>query len=99
VRHIWHLAGNKNRFRRGLRGSSGGFLDLVSICRANRTEYLISQLARIVSPDDLPDADGIQPDDRDSLKFPLPKEGVDVWRKPFAAQCLYAYQPVRTFRN
>jgi len=63
-------------------------------CHLNGTEYLISQEKRIVSPDDSPDADGIQPDDRDSLKFLLPKEPMDVRHKPLAADRLYAYEPV-----
>jgi hypothetical protein len=47
----------------------------------NGTEHLISQQERIVSPDDSPDADGIQPNNRDSLKFLLLKETMDVRRK------------------
>ena len=60
----------------------------------NGIEYLISQQERIISADEPPSADGIQPDDRDSLKLRLPKEMMNVWRKPLAAECLYAYKPI-----
>src|SRR3990172_7088587 len=63
------------------------------------TEYLVSQQERVISDDDLPGADRIQPDDWDSLKFFLPKESVEVRRKPLAAEGLYAYEPVGRWWN
>ena len=79
-----------------LRGTVSLSRLLIRILRSRQhcAEYLIPQQERIVSTDDLPHADGTQPDDRDSLKFLLPKETVDVRRKPLAAKGLYAYKPV-----
>ena len=44
--------------------------------------------------DHSPVTDGIEPDNRDSLKFLLLNETMNVRREPLAAYSLYAYEPV-----
>ena len=61
-----------------------------ALLSSQRAEYLISQRERVISTDHSSVANGIEPDNRDSLKFLLLNETMNIRREPLAADGLYA---------